>query len=517
MWLLDAPWAVSHFTGLYGHQYQAIMVAAYAAGIVQSFFLPLWPCATIVLIVELLGGGALLCLAPLHGVVSASPAFAGGCLLAFVMPTAWMFGQQQASQSVQGRAAGLTMSLAGLVVFVQLFSYVATLTNSVPLLSAIFWGRFELFAVVLVVCLIVGLLPTLLSTLTLHAEISHEARCITSTWILLLLIAGGVLSGLAMTAPKQVPQFTDRGLVVGSYNVQQGYKIDGKTNFECVADVFKQEMPHVVGLQESDSIHVISGNVNILGYLADKLGLYRTTGPAGYRSSVGVSLLSEYPMQVVDEEVPSGAHQLPPTNGSTLNRFLVHSRIAVNGTNVDVISVHTEWFGNPAIQVDFIAEYIANLSQGPLLLMGDFNVDVSGQNDATIAKGLTTNALQALITSPGLKSVSPLSDNSCAMVTNDNVTYCPGALTTLDYGKKPKPGYQLDYMFYRDLLLVSGPEVSNASRNCSDHLFLKAAFELIPNATASVAPAAPGPTTAATEPTTAAPGPTTATTGPTTV
>ena len=50
-------------------------------------------------------------------------------------------------------------------------------------------------------------------------------------------------------------------------------------------------MPHVTGLQESDSVHVVSGNVNVLGYVADTLGLYRTVGPAGYRGSVGASFV----------------------------------------------------------------------------------------------------------------------------------------------------------------------------------------------------------------------------------
>lgn len=273
-----------------------------------------------------------------------------------------------------------------------------------------------------------------------------------------------------------IPQQTARGLVVASYNIQQGYQLDGNTNFECLTTALQDSMPHVVGLQESDSIHVVSGNINPLGYIAEKLRWHRAVGPAGNRASVGVSILSQYEMR--DEKV----QQMPNGADAALNRFLVRSVINVNGTDVTVFNVHTEWFGDPAIQIGFVASEVSKV-KGPIVLVGDFNLDSSGQNDATIAANVTTNGFQKLLDleSTGLKSVTPINVGTCKMVTKGGSKYCPSDYTTVwmgAAGNNTTPGYQLDYIWYRGLELRGGLTISDKSKGCSDHLLVQAAFVL---------------------------------------
>merc|ERR1712176_848310 len=115
---------------------------------------------------------------------------------------------------------------------------------------------------------------------------------------------------------------------------------------------------------------------------------------------------------------------MPPAEDGALNRFLTRATISVNDTDVTVFSVHTEWFGDPAEQIGFVAKEV-NEVKGPLVLVGDFNLDPSGQNDATIASNISTNGFQPLLDleSTGLKSAAPICHKNCKMVTKGGYTY----------------------------------------------------------------------------------------------
>merc|ERR1711920_716669 len=188
-------------------------------------------------------------------------------------------------------------------------------------------------------------------------------------------------------------------------------------------------------------------------------------------ASVGVALLSQYEMQ------DRLTQKMPAAPSGTLNRFLTRATIVVNGTNVTVFSVHTEWFGDPAVQIGFVAHEIEKV-QGPVVLVGDFNLDPSGQSDATIAANISTNGFQPLLdlASTGLKSATPICATNCKMVTRGGYKYNPSTLTTVDLGEGTTPGYQLDYVWYRGLEMVGELFVSEKSRLCSDHLYLQATF-----------------------------------------
>jgi hypothetical protein len=57
---------------------------------------------------------------------------------------------------------------------------------------------------------------------------------------------------------------TAAGLIVMSMNVQQGHKTDGKFNGDILAEMIRQSNASLVGLQESDSVHLFTGNVDIV-------------------------------------------------------------------------------------------------------------------------------------------------------------------------------------------------------------------------------------------------------------
>lgn len=65
-----------------------------------------------------------------------------------------------------------------------------------------------------------------------------------------------------------------------TYNVKNCIGMDGKTDFERVADVIKAVNPHVVALQEIDSGTRRMKGVDVLKVLAEKTGMYHHYGPA---------------------------------------------------------------------------------------------------------------------------------------------------------------------------------------------------------------------------------------------
>ncbi len=65
-----------------------------------------------------------------------------------------------------------------------------------------------------------------------------------------------------------------------TYNIRNCIGMDGKTDFDRVADVIKAINPHVVALQEVDSVTRRMDGADVLRILAEKTGMYYAYGPA---------------------------------------------------------------------------------------------------------------------------------------------------------------------------------------------------------------------------------------------
>eukprot|EP00928_Gymnodinium_smaydae_P093672 TRINITY_DN7798_c0_g1_i1.p1 TRINITY_DN7798_c0_g1~~TRINITY_DN7798_c0_g1_i1.p1 ORF type:complete len:732 (-),score=49.50 TRINITY_DN7798_c0_g1_i1:436-2526(-) len=470
LWLLDAPWVVSHFVGVTGSIYPFIFTFAFTLGICQTlvpFITQTVFRAACTFVVETFIGCGLL---NIHGIVG----FVGGCILALGAPGICVLVLKQASMSIRCNV-GCAVSSGGLTTFFFIFAYMGTLTNSTPLFSSLLWPKFWLFALVLCVCLAVALFfATGMTNADLRSEGADHIRIGCLLWLgISTLVNASTALAVARHLDYRSPQDFGRGLVVGTYNVQQGYTVRGTSNSACVAEVLARHSPHIVGLQESDSVHLVGANPNIVSYLAGVLGLHESDGPSGDAASMGVSILSQYELY----ETSTRVMPLSPTG--VLNRFLTKATINVNGTSVVFMSVHTEWFGDPAVQVAFIAEEITR-TVGPLIVVGDFNMDISGQNEATIENNITTNAFQPLLDlkTAGLRSATPISAPGSKMESHDGYTYCPSKYTTVDLGDHTTPGYQLDYIWYRGLSLVGEVIIPSDSIECSDHLYMQATFAI---------------------------------------
>ena len=108
-----------------------------------------------------------------------------------------MLALQQAGGSVQGRAAGRTLSLASFVFFMELLAYMGTLTRSTPVMGAYFQSKFWLYALVLLVLFVCPFRVILKNKTKLEGETS-AAACKTSGVLLAFLM----IVAFAFTASK---------------------------------------------------------------------------------------------------------------------------------------------------------------------------------------------------------------------------------------------------------------------------------------------------------------------------
>ena len=96
-------------------------------------------------------------------------------------------------------------------------------------------------------------------------------------------------------------------LKIMTYNIQHGAGMDDVVNLDRQAEIIRDAMPDVVGLQEVDSVVKRSGYIPEAAVLGEKVGMYATFGPAIplTKGKYGVAILSkEAPLSVRNIPLP---------------------------------------------------------------------------------------------------------------------------------------------------------------------------------------------------------------------
>ena len=180
---------------------------------------------------------------------------------------------------------------------------------------------------------------------------------------------------------------------VMSYNLHQGFDVDGILGLEALARVIEKQNPSIVALQEVSRGWVIDGSVDMLVWMSQRLEMPYAWGPAG-DSVWGNAVLSRLPI------VDSSNHLMPNNDELLLNRaFLAVTVDLGGGETLDVIATHLH-AGNDdsdlrVPQVEAISEHWSGGAN--TVLMGDFNAHAehpemvslfdSGFVDAFVASG----------------------------------------------------------------------------------------------------------------------------------
>jgi len=211
-------------------------------------------------------------------------------------------------------------------------------------------------------------------------------------------------------------------------------------------------------------------------------------GQPGLAMTMGVAALSRWHWKHASSSL---LPQIPASDGGPLlNRVLNEMTINIDGADVHFLGTHVEWFGDPGVQIQAIAERVRNIS-GPVVLMGDFNLWPNGANTASACEtdschwehGLCNphsffepgcfpapDSLRVLVEAAWLKSaVNPDLDGTTVGRTGLTCLGRTGKTEVVD-------GCQLDYIFYRGLELVES--AIHDVNVCSDHLIVTASFRV---------------------------------------
>ena len=280
------------------------------------------------------------------------------------------------------RSVGWVVFLACAVYLVSLMAFVFTLTYAyVPVPDL--WRGHALAVFLLIAATFVAPSLALGAVSPSAAPTVASRRWVTGTIAVILVLAAVGFVVNAPVAPSAVPSHTIR---VMTYNVHQGFSAGGILDPARIVDAVRIGNPDVLALEESDTVRVSSGGIDLVSYLASSLGYNAAYGPPTDAQTYGVSILSRFPIKEWD-------WTLLPSPGD--NRVVVHAYIAVGNVPLDVYAAHLGLNGTERdAQVAAILS-LAEASTNPRILLGDFNSCPSGMCPET---GATQDHVYARIT-----------------------------------------------------------------------------------------------------------------------
>ena len=288
---------------------------------------------------------------------------------------------------------GTSFSVAALFFLLIVFFHVFTsIYDYVPVIGPLFRDRFWL------VYFLTGLGLFLPLWLIQKESFDFDNPSTTNLFTPITVGALAALSIIAVsiTTPRPTPPQNSTQLKIMTYNIQQGFDIQGNKDLTGQLKNIQSVAPDVLGLQESDTARAANGNVDAVRYFADHLNMYSYYGPATTTGTFGIALLSKYPIQ----------------NPRTFFMYskgeqtaAIQAEIVINGKTVEVFVTH---LGNdgPIIQLENLLTQIKGLDR--VVVMGDFNFEPTTDQYALMTGTLSDSWLMRW---PGGKEIPGLEVN----------------------------------------------------------------------------------------------------------
>ncbi len=118
-----------------------------------------------------------------------------------------------------------------------------------------------------------------------------------SSIFLIVIVVSGVFAFTTVPRPEENNGVGVTSLKIMTYNIQQGVNETGDKNFAAQLALIQEIDPDIIGLQESDTAKINTGNTDVVGYFADKLNYFVYYGPKSVMQTYGCAILSRYPIQ----------------------------------------------------------------------------------------------------------------------------------------------------------------------------------------------------------------------------
>ncbi len=182
---------------------------------------------------------------------------------------------------------------------------------------------------------------------------------------------------LAQTIMWRTPAaVTGQGFPVSimTYNLHNGFNTKGKLNMEEIAQTIESNNPDIVALQEVSRGWVVSGRVDMLAWLSQRLHMPYVFGPTA-DPFWGNAILSRYPILAYSRE------ELPPRDLFILRGFIVALIDLGNGQQIKVIDTHFHHLEGQTdirqLQSGAIINFINSIDNNNIVLLGDLNAEPS--------------------------------------------------------------------------------------------------------------------------------------------
>ena len=224
------------------------------------------------------------------------------------------------SPSFFGITLGNSLGMMLLVIF--LLGYYAVYQISLP---------FSNTALVPAAALVVAISALMSSTRLRHGlEVHHRTWLAPGLAALLLILP---LVGIATWRPPEATPGNNFPVRIMTYNLHNGFNTDGRLDMEALARVIEDSQPDIVALQEVSRGWLISGRLDMLSWLSQRLEMPYVWGPTA-DPFWGNAMLSRYPI------IEGTNYELPPAD-LPLERGFTRVLIDLGGPgNLQVIVTH---------------------------------------------------------------------------------------------------------------------------------------------------------------------------------
>jgi endonuclease/exonuclease/phosphatase family metal-dependent hydrolase/F0F1-type ATP synthase assembly protein I len=250
-----------------------------------------------------------------------------------------------------------------IVVLGQVFT---TVYDYIPVIGP--WFRDRFWMVFLLAGLGMGL-----SVLAVRAKASPTAATSTRGVLrkVFLPVACAVLLAafgwVVVNQPSSAAPEEKDTLRVVTYNIQQGYSVDGTRNYAGQLAVIRSLEPDIVGLEESDVARFSGGNGDVVRTISEGLGMNTYYGPRTVTGTFGIALLSKYP---IENPVTFFMYSTGEQTAA------IEAQISLKGKSYTILVTH---LGNdgPIIQQQQVLSCLKGKQN--VIAMGDFNFETSSE------------------------------------------------------------------------------------------------------------------------------------------
>ena len=225
------------------------------------------------------------------------------------------------------------------------------------------------------------------SSITLYQDIKVNGRAWLVAGLAMVLLVLPLFDILTWQEPEAN---ADDGFPVRimTYNLHNGFNTDGYLDMEAIVQVIENNNPDIIALQEISRGWVISGRLDMLTWLSQRLDMPYISGPTA-DPLWGNALLSRYPI------LEYKSYELPPRDLFILRGFTSAEFNLGNGSSLQVIATHFHHLAEDSdirqMQSTAIVDFWNGVDR--TIILGDFNAEPDAPEIDTLCQAGLMDAL----------------------------------------------------------------------------------------------------------------------------